>query len=447
MSFDVIIIGAGPGGCRAANVLASAGKSVALISQTLGGECLNYGCIPTKTYLWTTELFEKISQSQNFGLKTTEIKLDWEAMKQRRKQVVEKLKKGLKFTLERAGVKIIEGTGALQDASTITVTQPSTLNQEPSTLSASHIILATGSWAVSPKGFETGGKIVSSREILDLPQVPQKLLIIGGGAIGVEFASIFSTLGSQVTIAEMADRLIPNEDPDVSAELARLFARKNIIIKTKTLITPEQITDYDCVLVAVGRKPVTQGLGLERSGIRTGEHGVIETNDFFQTSAPAIFAIGDLAGKALLAYSAEREADIAAAFILGKKPKPLLYSTVPNTIFSSPEIASIGLTEPAARQKGMDIIIGKAPYSANAKALIVDSRDGFAKIIAEKSSHKILGIHIIGEKATELIAEASLAITYKLTLEDFAENIHSHPILGEILKDACEAALFYVRGA
>lgn len=436
MQFDVVIIGAGPGGCRAAKVLASAGKSVALISQTLGGECLNYGCIPTKTYLWTTELFEKISGAQNFGLHAQGAKLDWEAMKQRRKQIVEKLKKGLQFTLERAGVKIISGRGELAGPTDVKVTS----ENGAEIFQAKTIILATGSWAVFPKGFEPEGKIVSSREILDLPQVPKTLLIIGGGAIGVEFASIFSALGSQVAIAELTDRLIPGEDPDVSAELARLFARKNIIIKTKTLITPDQTADYDCVLVAVGRKPVTHGLGLDRAGINVSERGIIETNDFFQTNIPSISVVGDLAGKALLAYSAEREADIAAAAILGKNPKPLLYSAVPNTIFSSPEIASIGLAEPAARQKGIDIIVGKAPYSANAKALIVDSRDGFAKVIAEKSSRKILGVHIIGEKATELIAEASLAITYKLTLEDFAENIHSHPILGEILKDACEAA-------
>lgn len=436
MQFDVMIIGAGPGGCRAAKVLASAGKSVALVSQTIGGECLNYGCIPTKTYLWATELFEKISEAQNFGLHVQGAKLDWESMKQRRKQVVEKLKKGLQFTLERAGVKIISGRGELVGPSSVQVA----LENNTETLDAKTIILATGSWAVFPKGFEPGGKYVSSREILDLPQVPKTLLIIGGGAIGVEFASIFNALGTQVTIAEMADRLLPNEDPDVSTELTRLFARKNIAIRTSTLITPDKTADYEYVLVAVGRKPLTQGLGLDRAGIKINERGVIETNDFFQTNIPSVFAVGDLAGKALLAYSAEREADITSAHILGKNPKPLLYSTVPSTIFSSPEIASIGLTEPAARQKNIDIIVGEAPYSANAKALIVGGRDGFAKIIAEKSSRKILGIHIIGEKATELIAEASLAITYKLTLEDFAENIHSHPILGEILKDACETA-------
>lgn len=440
MNFDIIIIGAGPGGCRAAKVLASAGKSVALVSQTIGGECLNYGCIPTKTYLWATELFEKISEAQNFGLNTQDAKLDWESMKQRRKQVVEKLKKGLQFTLERAGVKIIFGRGELAGPTSVQVTSENGTEKTSEILEAKTIILATGSWAVFPKGFEPGGKYVSSREILDLPSVPKTLLIIGGGAIGVEFASIFSALGTKVTIAEMADRLLPNEDPDISAELTRLFARKNIAIKTATLITPDKTADYECVLVAVGRKPLTQGLGLDRAGIKINERGVIETNDFFQTNIPSVFAVGDLAGKALLAYSAEREADIASAHILGKNPKPLLYSTVPNTIFSSPEIASIGLTEPAARQKSIDIIVGKAPYSANAKALIVGSRDGFAKIIAEKSSRKILGIHIIGEKATELIAEASLAVTYKLTLEDFAENIHSHPILGEILKDACETA-------
>ncbi len=437
MKYDVIIVGAGPGGSRAAKVLALAGKSVALVSYDIGGECLNYGCIPTKTYLWATEVFEKISQARTFGIQVDNARLDWQEMKQRRAQVVDKLKKGLKFVLEKAGVKIIEGRAELHTNTTIQVTSASGTE----ILEATHIILATGSKALFPPEFPQSEKFISSHEILDLPEVPKSLLIIGAGAVGVEFASIFNALGSQVTLVERGERLLPNEDQEISMELARLFSRKNITILTKTTATPEQTKNFEKVLVAVGRKPLTEGLGLEKSGITIGKRGV-ETNDYFQTNVPNIFAIGDLAGKALLAYSAEREADITAEVILGKKPKPLRYETVSNTIFSSPEIASIGLTEQALQQTGTPIIIGKAPYSANAKALIIGSRDGFAKIIADQSTHKILGIHIIGERATELVGEASLAITHGLTLENFMLNIHSHPILGEVLKDACEAALY-----
>ncbi len=435
---DVIIIGGGPGGTRAAKRLALAGKKVVLIADDIGGECLNFGCIPTKTYLWTAELFEKISNAATFGIDVGAPQLNWQKMKARQTDVVSKLKKGLRFITEKAGAKILEGRGELQDAHTVKFTSTSGAVE---TLQAEFIILATGSSAFLPEGFSVNNKVVTNREILDLPEVPKTLLVVGSGAVGVEFASIFHVLGSKVTVAEMHDRLLLTEDHDVSAEMERLFLRRGIEILKNTKIGPEQAENYDVVLVATGRKPQIDGIGLEAAGVTYEKRGVT-TNDTMQTNVPNIFAIGDLAGKALLAYTAEREADIAAETILGQKSEPLNYSVVANTIFSLPEVSSVGLTEAKAKEKNIPYIVGKGAASTNAKALILGSRDGFAKIIAEKSSHKILGIHMIGERVTELVAEASLAISMDMTLENFSRNIHSHPILGEIIKDACEAALF-----
>lgn len=414
-SYHTIILGAGPGGTAAAKVLARAGKKVALVSDDLGGECLNYGCIPTKTYLWTAELFEKISQAATFGIDVNDAKINWGRMKERRKEVVAKLKKNLQWSLERAGVEIIEGRGEIKNTCTIEIASTA---KSGLAMTAEFIIIATGSKTNFPPGFEPSNRILGSREILDLPEIPKSLLIIGGGAVGVEFASVFSVLCAKVTIAEAADRLLPAEDSEISAELEKVFARKGIEILKNKRVQPAETQTFEKTLVAVGRKPVLPA---------------------FEKS-PNIFVIGDALGKAMLAYSAEREGEIAALQILGKNPPALRYETVPNTIFCSPEVASVGITEDETKKRGINYAVGKGLSSANSKALILGSRDGFAKIIAEKSTGKILGVHIIGEKASELIAEASLALAANMTLQTFAENIHSHPILGEILKEACAGA-------
>lgn len=432
MTFDIIILGAGPGGIRAAKVLAAKGKRVALVSNDLGGECLNYGCIPTKTYLWTAELFEKISSAGALGIETTLPKINWVEMKKRQKQIVDKLKRGLTTSLELLKVTIIEGNGILKDAHTVEV--------GGNVLQSDYIILATGSESSYPPGITKSEKNITSREILDLPALPKTLLIIGAGAIGVEFASLFSVLGTSVTLSEIAPRILPMEDPEVSAELERIFVRRNIKILKGTKITPDQFISFDYVLVATGRKSSFDKINLDAASIQHDEKQ-IPTNEKMQTNIPHIFVIGDLAGKSLLAYTAEREAEIAARFILGENSQPLNYTIVANTIFSLPEVASVGLNESKLEELAIPYRKGKALVSANAKALIMGDRDGFAKILAEKNSHKILGVHLIGPKVSELIGEASLALSAEITLEVFNKNIHSHPILGEILKEACEIAL------
>lgn len=436
---DVIIIGGGPGGAKAAKTLAREGKKVVLVSADLGGECLNWGCIPTKTYVWTAELFEKINGAAAAGIEVGATpRINWAQMKTRRAEVVSKLKKQLRFSIEKAGVTIVDGIGVLKDAHTVEV---KAADGTTNILTAPYIILATGSQATLLPGITLNEKFITNHEILDLPELPKTLLVIGGGAVGVEFASIFATLGTKVTIAEHAERLVPREDAEVSLELERVFSRKRITILKNTLIEPAQTTEFEKVLVAVGRTPTTSGLGIEAAGLTTTKHG-IETNEHMQTTVPHIFAIGDLAGKALLAYTAEQEGEIAARTILGLPHETLRYDAVPNTIFSLPEISSVGLTETTLAERQISFIVGKSLMSANAKALIMGSRDGFAKILAEKNSHRILGIHIIGEKASELIAEAVHAITHNMTLEQFARSLHGHPLLGEILKEACESALY-----
>lgn len=447
-SFDTLIIGAGPGGIAAAKRLGRTGKTVALVSQDLGGECLNWGCIPTKTYLWTAELLEKIAQGEDFGIDFSEApRVNWARMKERKDEVVKKLKKNLAWSLEQAKVTVIDGTARLKSPNTVEVTLGTEVTgTESQEIQAEHIILATGSEPVFPEGFiqkdasprlGLGENILSNREILSLPEIPKTLLIVGSGAVGVEFASVFAALGTQVTLAERSPSLLPAADHEVSQELERVFFRKNIRILKGTTVTPEQTHEYEKTLMAVGRRPKTENLGLAEAGVQL-EKSRLSINESYQTNIPNIYAIGDLAGKCFLAYSAEREGEIAADHILGKNTAPLDYNTVPNTIFSLPEIAWVGETEASLKQKGVAYTVGKSPYSANAKALIIGGRDGFAKVLARADNGEILGIHIIGEKASELIGEASLIVAAKMTLETVKNKLYSHPVLGEVLKEALE---------
>lgn len=453
--FDAIIIGGGPGGSSTAKTLAKAGKHVALVSTELGGECLNYGCIPTKIYLWTAELLEKVNMASGFGIDLHSLcpegdeqtkhtrcaRVCWQKLKEHKTKTVDKLRKALKFSLEATNVKIINGKGKLEDAHTVIIESDGNRQK----ITGEYIIVATGSEPITIPGIETDGqRILNNQQILELPEPPKNLLIIGGGVISVEFASIFSAFGTEVTIAEVSDRILRGADPDTSAEIERVFIRKGIKILKNTRVTPEQTKNFKKTLVATGRKINISQLGIENAGIKTNSRP-IGTNEFMQTNISTIFAIGDAAGKAMLAYTAEREGKIAAEKILGKNPQSINYGAIPYTIFSLPECASAGKSEPELKQASINYVSGKSLMSANSKALITGNRDGFAKILAEKSTGKILGAHIVGEKASELIAEASFAISAGLTLKDFYNNLHSHPVLSETLQEACEKALEMVK--
>lgn len=433
-SYDAIIIGGGPGGVKAALTFAKNGKKTALVASELGGECLNYGCIPTKVCLHAAELAEKISQAETFGIdlgNVGAIGINWERLKKRKNEVVAKLQRGLRFILEKEKVQILAGTGKLKNKNMVEVTT----KDGTSEIRGEFIVIATGSQPVIPAGLKLSEKIITNRELLEISAVPKTLLIIGGGVTGVEFASLFAALGCKVAIAEMGDRLLAHADAEISAELEKIFTKKSIEILKNATVNEELLSKYEKVLISTGRKPAVDGLGLKEAGVTFTQHGA-STNEFMQTNVPNIFAIGDLAGKSMLAYTADREGEIAAGASLNQNPVPINYNSIPYTVFTIPEIAWAGITEKQAVKQNLQYVTGKAAFSANSKALITGGRDGFAKIIIEKNTGKLLGIHIIGEKASELIGQASLAITLNLTLKDFYQNIQSHPVLSEIFQEA-----------
>ncbi len=434
LTFDTLIIGSGPGGTACAKYLASHGNKVALISKELGGECLNYGCIPTKTLLWTTELLERINEGgATLGIDVQNVSVNWPHMQKRRGDVINKLKKQLAFSVQQSGAIIIEGVATFVDAHTVEV---SPINGgEKQIISAKNIVIATGSTPRKLAGFEWSEKIISNKEILEMPALPSSLLIIGGGVVGVEFASLFAGLGVAVTLAEAGAQLLPLADKDVAQELERIFTRKKITILKDAKISLDDAQKFDKVLVAVGRKAATESLNLTAAGVMTDTSG-IAIDELGKTNVPHIFAVGDCTnGKWKLAYTAEKEGVIVAESILGMNPIPLNKYSVPITIFSLPEIGSVGDAENGANG---ELLIGKSAYSGNAKALIMAGRDGFAKVIADKQTRKIRGVHLIGERAADLIAESALAVANELTLEDFALSLRSHPVLSEILKEAIE---------
>lgn len=446
--FDVAILGAGPGGVAAAKTLARNGKKVALIEQHLvGGECLHVGCIPSKVFLYSSELYEKFVRAAIFGIETGEIRFQFSALLERKKRVVEMIHRGLTAGLEKLSVQIVKGRGALSDLYTVAVQD---VSGAVNTLRAEKIILATGSRPAMLAGVSPSNRILTNRTIFDLSQLPKSLLIIGGGATGCEFASFFSAVGTSVTLVERGERILPHEDYDISSELHRLLTRRGVKILTNTSLSSVrdlgeivQCDDlsFEYVLIAVGRRLNHDFGDFEKLDITHTDRS-IAVNEFLQTSQPHIYAIGDMAGKSLLAYTAEREGELASQHILGKildKSDILMdYSAIPNTIFTHPEIASVGLSEEAARLSGKDVITGKALYAANSRALIEGDRDGFVKVVGDGDSGKILGVHIIGKHATLMIDKATVAISESLTARRFLKSLHGHPVMSEIFKDAVQ---------
>lgn len=436
--FHTIVIGSGPGGTAAAQHMARRGKSVLLVSPELGGECLNYGCIPTKTYLWTAELIERLRETSTvIGLSVSQPTLDWPVLRKRKNDIVAKLSRQLEFKMKQAGVTSIAARARFASPHELIMQK---LDGGSERVTGEHIIVATGSLPRLLPDFPIGGAIHTNSTIIDVEKIPSSLLVIGGGAIGVEFASLFAALGSKVTIVESQERLLTSADEAVSAELARIFARKGITVISGTQAAPDLKGRFDCILVAIGRTPYIADLDLARAGVSY-EPQKVATNGNLQTNVPHIYAIGDVAGHFLLAYTAEHEGISAAEHILSGRSEPLKPEQIPMTIFSLPEVAWIGRTEEELATEKIPYIVGKSAFSANAKALIIGSRDGFVKILASPRTRELLGVHIIGEKATELIAVAAVAITNNLKIDQFAGVLHSHPILGEVFKDACADAI------
>ena len=456
-TYDVAIIGSGPAGYTAAIRAGQFGLKTALIEKDpyLGGTCLHVGCIPTKALLFNAELWDHLKDASEFGIEGVgSRKLNWDAVLERKTKVVNKHAKGLEFLMRKNKVETLRGYGKLTGSAqngihTIDLTDGTKSSQ----IKAKNVILATGSEARMIPGLLPDDRLLTNIEILKLGKAPKSLVVVGAGAVGVEFASIFRSFDCEVTILEMLPRMVPLEDEEVSKELARVYRKRGIayhlgakvekVEKNKVGVAvtfsadgKQQKIEAEKILIAIGRKPLTDNLGLENTKIQN-ERGFLKTNEWMQTSEPGIYAIGDIVlGTPQLAHVGAMEGIVAVANIAGKQDKPINLLRIPNVTYCHPEIGSVGLTETKAREQGYDVKVGKFPFTANSRASIVGEHEGFIKIVSEKEYGEILGVHIIGPQATELIAEAVTAMELEATVEDLMWTIHAHPTLSEAMLDA-----------
>jgi dihydrolipoamide dehydrogenase len=457
MSYDLIIIGSGPGGYSAAVRAGQYGLKTAIIEKDpkLGGTCLHVGCIPTKSLLHTADVWEYFKHSAEQGILCENPRLDYPQVLDRKNKIVSKHAKGVEFLMKKNKVEVIKGYAKLKPRANNLVQVEVAGAQGTQTLEAKNVILASGSGARMLPGLEPDAKtILTNIEILDLPQVPKTLAIIGAGAVGVEFASIFNRFGTKVTLLEMLPRLVPVEDEEVSKELERCFKKTGIRCETGAKAEDIQKTatgvrfcaalangkreeiEAEALLVAVGRKPNTDNLGLENSKVEL-DRGFVKVNPFQQTGEPGVYAIGDIvAGTPQLAHVATMEGLVAVAHMAGKPAKPVNKNRIPGCTYTEPGIGSVGLTEAQARAQGFKVKIGKFPFAANSKASILGQHDGFVKVVSDSTHGEILGVHIIGPEAFELISEGVTAMEAEATVETMMNTIHAHPTLYEAMGDA-----------
>ncbi|MFE2997717.1 dihydrolipoyl dehydrogenase [Nocardia sp. NPDC059246] len=467
--FDLLVIGGGPGGYVAAIRAAQRGLKVALAEKERpGGVCLNWGCIPTKAMLRSAEVFHTIAHAADFGIYADNLRFDYAAVRQRKDGIVKELTDGVAGLLKANGVTVIEGHARFTSPTTVEVVEagPSPIFEggpryaaAPTanavrTVSAKDVIVATGSIpAVLPiPGADLPG-VITSDGAFGLTEVPKRLVVIGGSAVGAEWANLFHEFGSDVTVVEMQDRLVPLEDKEIGTALVRSFTKRGIKVLTGATVTaiaqgsngltvtvggPQaQELAADVVLVGVGRRPNTAGLGLDIAGIDTDARGFIPVDAQLRTAVEHVYAIGDVTGKALLAHVASHQGLVASDTIAGHAAH-IDYNVIPAATFTHPEIASVGLTEDAAKAAGHDVITAKFPFAALGRAKSFGDQEGFMKIVAGRQHQEVLGVHIIGPSASDLITEGALAISLEATLDELADTIHAHPTLGEI---GMEAAL------
>ena len=458
----IAILGAGPGGYVAAIRAAQLGARVSVIeAQALGGVCLNWGCIPSKALLAVVELGDKVKKASSMGLKIAgPVTYDLSQMVARKNQVVNGLVKGIATLFKAWNVEYIEGHGVLRDRQHVLVRLD---NGEERSVAADAIIVATGSsWPNLPQFPIDGRQVLTSQHLLDLTAIPRRLLIIGGGVEGCEFASLYSGLGTEVTIVELMDRVLPLEDEDVSSTMSRELKKRNVTVITGTTVErldrrehgvsanlkDGQTVEAEVLLVSVGRGLNSRGIGLEGVGVQTGRRGEILVNAQMETSVPGIYAIGDVTGKAMLAHVASAQGKVAVEHILGHRTS-MRYDVVPAGIFTLPEIGRVGLTEAQARERseasaeapsGGGLKIGRFRYTALGKAQATGDTTGFCKVIARADNGKILGVHIVGAHAADLIHEAAMAMQLGATVSQVADMIHAHPTLAEGIMEAAEDA-------
>ncbi len=452
---DVCVIGTGPGGYVAAIRGAQLGLKVAVVErEELGGVCLNRGCIPTKAMLRSADLLTTFMHSADFGILAENVRVDYAKVLARKDKVVKQLVGGVASLLESNGVQVIRGSGRLVERRKVLIT-----GANEAAISAKNVIIATGSEPASlPIKGASGSGVIDSDGALELREVPQSMLVIGGGAVGAEWANIFGAFGSQVTLVEMLPTLLPLEDEDMGRALARSLSRRGITVHTDAKL--EEISDgddgkkvgtltlkdgkqervaADMVLIGVGRKPNTEGLGLDDVGVKTDRRGFVEIDDHLRTSVPNVYAIGDVSGKQLLAHLASHQGITAMETIAGQD-KTMDYKAVPSCTFTHPEVATVGLSEREARDKGYDVRVGKFPLAASGRAMTYGDTDGLVKVVADAKYGELLGVHIIGPSASDMIPEAVLGIRLEATLEDITGTIHAHPTMAESVMEAAWAA-------
>jgi dihydrolipoamide dehydrogenase len=465
--YDVAIIGGGPAGYTAAIRGAEYGLKVALIekSNALGGTCLHVGCIPTKALLFNAEIWDHLKHASEFGIEGIGAPtLNWAAVQKRKNAIIARHVKGLDFLMKKHKIAVIAGSGrltgpALDGVHSIEVTAAADGGAagEVSRVRAKNVILATGSEAKMLPGLQPDDRILTNIEILAIDQPPKSLIVIGAGAVGVEFGSLFRSFGTEVTIVEFLPRMVPVEDEEISKELTRLFKKRGIEVNTGAKVEKVEKTEAgvkvsyidqngnpktkesEKLLVAVGRSPRTDGVGVEKTKIEL-DRGFIKVNEAQETVEPGIFAIGDIvAGLPQLAHVGAMSGMVAVAKIAGRAFRPVRRDRIPGCTYTEPQIGSVGLTEAQAREKGYQVKVGKFPFAGNSKATILGSHDGFVKIVSDAKYGEILGVHIIGPQATELIAEAVAVMDLEGTVEEMMFTIHAHPTLAESLLDAYAA--------
>jgi dihydrolipoamide dehydrogenase len=451
--YNVVVIGTGPGGYVAAIRAAQLGLKTAVVEKDeLGGTCLNWGCIPTKAWVVSAHLFEQIRRAREYGIEVGEPRINWGWLVERKNKVVKQMTGGVKTLLSGRQVEIFKGRAKLASANQIQVA----LNDGgAASLTADHVILATGAAATMPPGFKLDGeRVITSQEALDLPKQPKRLAILGGGVVGSEFASFFAAIGTQVTLIEMLPRLVPAEDDEIAQALEREMKKQKIALHLNTRVeglaqgadgssvltlAGGKTVEADTVLVATGRRPFAEGLGLEALGVARGDRGKIAVNDRLETSLKGLYAIGDATDIKQLAHFASAQGKAAADLIAGH-PAQTNWRAVPAATFTTPEIASVGLTEREASAEGRTLKIGRFPFRAHGRNIADGEITGFVKLVGDADTDQVLGAHIIGAKASELIHECSLAIAADLNVRDLAHAIHAHPTMSEAVAEAAEDA-------
>ncbi|MDE1155865.1 MAG: dihydrolipoyl dehydrogenase [Acidobacteriaceae bacterium] len=461
-TYDLAIIGGGPAGYTCAIRAAQLGLKVALIEKTdkLGGTCLHVGCIPTKAMLFSAEIWDHIKHAESYGVDNVSApKLNWQNVLKRKNDIIVKHTKGLEFLMKKNKVTVVSGYGRLAGPAkdgvfTLSVTAA---DGKATPLQAKKVVLATGSDARMLPGYQADDTILTNIEILSLPVMPKSLIVIGSGAVGVEFASVFSSFGAEVSIIEALPRIVPVEDEEISKELTRKYKKRGIDVNTGCKVdkiektkTGAKVTFTDAsgksvvkeaekVLVAVGRGPRTTDVGLDKTNIQT-DRGFIPVNEWMETSEPGVYAIGDIvAGLPQLAHVGAMAGVVVASKLAGQYARAVRKDRVPGCTYCDPQIGSVGLTEAKAKEAGYQVKVGKFPFAGNSKATILDAHDGFVKVISDAKYGEILGVHIIGPNATELIGECVTAIELEATVEEMMFTIHAHPTLYESLLDGFSA--------